>query len=186
MSIFLDSNNYGSAISSGPFVTYSGTISAQLQGSFNFYNNFPMTGSSGPASGSWWTTTGGFGSNPIINFPPVNNGYTITNTITGTFKKYGNLFFNEEEFLTFVVTQLEGRAMIFVEGEKERPVAKDEALHIILEYFLSSEKLKIKNWDDFQYKDDEWHLFFRKAVSSDELLQSFSYSREQIKKILCL
>jgi len=116
---------------------------------------------------------------PIPPLQPLN-----PKPVMGILTQYKNgVFYNQEAFFDFI-EQCRNKVLIFIDGIEEKIVDKREALKFVLQFFLSAKKYK--NWDDFEYRDDEWHLFFREAKNAPEILESFDFTREQIKEILCI
>jgi hypothetical protein len=179
-------------IQMGPMVFVCSGVTAMSLGSFSGYaNSAGYIGdnvfiSAEPNTAPWGGPTyAPWQPNPITTLPIPPPQYVFPVPAPGgmlTQHKCG-IFYNREYFLEFV-EKCRNKVLIFIDNGEEKVVEKQEALKIILQFFLAGKKYK--NWDDFEYKDDEWHLFFRIANNASELLEAFDFSYQQIKEILCM
>jgi hypothetical protein len=174
----------------GPLITFSGMVTTQkILGGFSTTSNITSNvfGSSqyinNPNSilntpGGPWSTGSPypFQPHPLLHTPSGVN----TPGIASAYK--GHLY-NREKFMEFV-SKLVGKTLIFIDNGIEKIVDKNEALKFVFFHFLAAKMYK--NWDDFVYKDDEWHLFFRQASTAPELLEAFDFTQGQVRKVLCL
>jgi hypothetical protein len=159
-------NGYSSTPNTGPFIYLSG-MSTVFPGTYTI-PNVPQQ--------PWLQP------NIVINTPQV----SFTPYVSGSIN-LGSM--HKDAFITFVRAHLTGKCLVFVEpgDDKYRIVNKIEALKFAWFHFCNMFVApNFKSYKELQYSDEEWTIFFKPAETSEELLEAFEFTFDQICEALSI